>query len=91
MLDEGLEPFEIPNLWIPTYEGEADTFVDITETIDLKIEALRCHKSQIHDWPVDDWIRERAKERGAAGGMEYAESFRTFRLKTDEEKAEKDE
>jgi LmbE family N-acetylglucosaminyl deacetylase len=83
LLDEGLEPFEIRYLWIPTYEGEADTFVDITETIERKIEALRSHKSQIHDEPVDEWIRKRAKERGAAQGLEYAESFRTFRLRED--------
>jgi len=84
LLDEGLEPFEIRYLWIPTYEGEADTFIDIAETIETKIEALRCHKSQIHDWPVDEWIRRRAKERGAAHGLEYAESFRTFRLREED-------
>lgn len=81
LLDERLEPFEIRHLWIPTYGLEADTFIDITDTIETKIEALRCHKSQIHDWPVDEWIRQRAKERGAAQGLEYAESFRTFRLR----------
>ena len=88
LLDEGLEPFEIKNLWISAYEGDADTYVDITTTIETKIEALRCHKSQIHEWPVDEWIRERAKERGAQAGVEYAESYRTFRLVTDEEKEE---
>ncbi len=91
LLDQGMEPFEIPNLWIPTYEGEADTFVDITDTIDLKIEALGCHKSQIHDMPVDDWIRKRAKERGAARGMEYAESFRTFDFSREHEDREEEE
>jgi LmbE family N-acetylglucosaminyl deacetylase len=84
LLDEGLEPFEIRFLWIPAYEGDADTFVDITDTIERKIEALRCHKSQIHDWPVDEWIRKRAKERGADQGLEYAESFRTFRLREED-------
>jgi LmbE family N-acetylglucosaminyl deacetylase len=91
LLVEGFEPFEIPNLWIPAYEGDADTFVDITDTVELKIEALRCHKSQIHDWPVDEWIRRRAKERGAPRGLEYAESFRTFRLQErDEDEEEKE-
>jgi LmbE family N-acetylglucosaminyl deacetylase len=90
LIDEGYEPFEIPNLWIGSFGGEADTFIDITETIDRKIEALQCHKSQIRDWPVADWIRARAKERGALAGMEYAESFRTFKLWRDEEKAERD-
>lgn len=84
LLDEGLEPFEIPHLWIPTYEGDADTFIDISDTMETKIQALRCHKSQIHDWPVDEWIGERAGQRGAAHGMEYAESFRTFRLRDEE-------
>jgi LmbE family N-acetylglucosaminyl deacetylase len=90
LLDEGFEPFEIPSLWIGAFEGQADTFVDISETIDLKIQALRCHRSQIHDWPVDEWIRSRAKERGAVKGMDYAESFMTFKLWRDEEKAERD-
>jgi LmbE family N-acetylglucosaminyl deacetylase len=81
LLDEGLEPFEIPFLWVPTWGEGADTYVDITETIETKIEALRCHRSQIHDEPVDEWIKSRAKERGAPRGLEYAESFRTFRLR----------
>jgi LmbE family N-acetylglucosaminyl deacetylase len=83
LLDEGFEPFEIPYMWIPTWGDHADKFVDITDTIEAKIQALQCHKSQIHDWPVGDWIRSRAKERGAPQGIEYAESFRTFRLRED--------
>jgi LmbE family N-acetylglucosaminyl deacetylase len=89
--DEGIEPFEIRHMWIPTWGEDADTFVDISETIDKKIEALRCHKSQIHDWPVDDWIRQRAKERGTPRGLEFAEAFRTFRLRQDEDEAETEE
>lgn len=84
LLEEGLEPFEIRQLWIPTYEGDADSFVDITDTIEAKIQALRCHKSQIMDWPVDDWIRERAGKRGEPRGMQFAEAFRTFRLRDEE-------
>jgi len=84
LLEEGLEPFEIPNLWIPTYDRDADTFIDITETIETKIQALRCHKSQIHDWPVDEWIRERARKRGEARGLDYAETFRTFKFRDEE-------
>lgn len=87
LLDEGFEPFEIPRLWIPAWEGDADTFVDISASIDKKIEALRCHRSQIGDEPVDDWIRERAKQRGEPHGYAFAESYRTFRL-TDEARAE---
>jgi LmbE family N-acetylglucosaminyl deacetylase len=88
---EGIEPFEIPNLWMPVWGEDADTFIDITETIETKIAALRCHKSQIGDWPVDDWIRQRAKERGATRGMEFAETFRTFRLRETAEDADSEE
>jgi LmbE family N-acetylglucosaminyl deacetylase len=88
---EGIEPFEIPNLWMPVWGGDDDTFIDITETIETKIAALRCHKSQIGDWPVDDWIRQRAKERGATRGMEFAETFRTFRLRETAEDADSEE
>jgi LmbE family N-acetylglucosaminyl deacetylase len=84
LLDEGFEPFEIRHVWIPTWD-DADTYVDITETIETKIEALRCHQSQIHDMPVDDWIRSRAKESGAERSLEYAECYRTFRLREDPE------
>jgi LmbE family N-acetylglucosaminyl deacetylase len=84
LLDEGFEPFEIRYLWIPTWDGSVDTYVDISETIETKIEALRCHKSQIHDWPVDEWIRERAQKRGEAGGVPFAETFRTFKLRDDD-------
>jgi LmbE family N-acetylglucosaminyl deacetylase len=84
LLDEGLEPFEIRYLWIPTYDGTVNTYVDISETIEAKIEALRCHKSQIHDWPVDEWIRERARSRGEPAGLDFAESFRSFKLREED-------
>jgi LmbE family N-acetylglucosaminyl deacetylase len=83
LLEEGLEPFEIPNLWMPVWAEDEETAVDVSDTIEAKVEALRCHKSQIHDWPVDEWVKARAKERGAPHGFAYAETFRTFRLKDD--------
>jgi LmbE family N-acetylglucosaminyl deacetylase len=75
LLDEGLEPFEVPNLWLAV--EEPDTFVDITKTIDLKLEALRAHVSQDVD-DAEDWVRERAREHGKQAGVEYAEAFRAF-------------
>jgi LmbE family N-acetylglucosaminyl deacetylase len=89
LLDEGYEPFEIKHLWITTTSSDADTHVDIGETIETKIEALRCHASQIHDWPVDEWIRARAGELGERFGVRYAETFRTFTFWRDEEKRDR--
>ena len=76
LLGEGFEPFEVPNLWLGS--EEADTYVDITETLDIKLKALACHESQVKNMPYEDWIRRRAGELGSVAGMEYAEGFRTF-------------
>jgi LmbE family N-acetylglucosaminyl deacetylase len=80
LLEQGLEPFEVPNLWLVA--EEADTYVDITKTIDVKIEALRAHESQgVED--AEPWVRERARELGERGGFEYAEAFRAFSFTED--------
>jgi LmbE family N-acetylglucosaminyl deacetylase len=84
LLDEGLEPFEIRNVWIPTWDADVDTFIDIGETIETKLQALHAHESQLRDERVDEWVRQRAKERGAPQGLAYAESYRTFRLREDD-------
>ncbi|HEY3263967.1 MAG TPA: PIG-L deacetylase family protein [Actinomycetota bacterium] len=81
LLEEGLEPFEIPNLWLVA--EEADTYVDITKTIDVKIQSLAAHRSQQTEASAPR-VRERARELGERAGYEYAEGFRTFEL-TDEE------
>jgi LmbE family N-acetylglucosaminyl deacetylase len=84
LLDEGFEPFEPPFVWLGAEDG--DTCIDITGTIDTKIEALGRHESQLESMP--DWaefVRSRAKEIGAAAGMDYAEAFKVFTLKPPEE------
>jgi LmbE family N-acetylglucosaminyl deacetylase len=45
---EGLEPWTVPEIWI-TATSEPDTFVDTTDVIDRKLEALRSHVSQHPD------------------------------------------
>jgi LmbE family N-acetylglucosaminyl deacetylase len=58
---------EDPNYW-----------VDITDTFDTKIKALRCHKSQIgrRDFPkVYEWLKERAAKAAEGRGFKLAEEF----------------
>lgn len=82
LLEEGLEPFEVHHLWLSA--EEADTFVDITETMELKLEALRRHASQ-GAGEAEDWVRERAREVGEAAGLELAEGFKAFVLRDEDE------
>lgn len=82
LLDEGFEPFEIPNLWLGA--EEPDIYVDITKTIDVKLESLAQHRSQQGEASAP-WVRERGRQLGEAGGVEYAEGFRTFALREEEE------
>jgi LmbE family N-acetylglucosaminyl deacetylase len=51
-------------------------WVDITETIDKKIAALRCHVSQVGDRDMDPFMRARGRAVGQERGMLYAEAFR---------------
>ncbi len=78
LLEEGLEPFEVPNLWLSAMD-EGDGFVDIVATIEKKLDALACHASQ-HDneGEMREQVRGWAKAVGERAGLEYAEAFRTF-------------
>jgi LmbE family N-acetylglucosaminyl deacetylase len=64
---------------------ESDLFVNIESTIDLKIEALRAHVSQMKDWDPEPLIKEWAAERGKGKEMVYAEGFRVVTLVSDED------
>lgn len=44
--DEGLEPFTVPEFWVMSHRDAAHV-VDITDTLDRKIAALREHASQV--------------------------------------------
>lgn len=82
LLEEGFEPHKVSGLWLATSDG-ADTYVDIGDTIDLKIESLHRHRSQMVNMgmgDVDDRIRKWAADVGTEGGVKYAEAFRTFEL-----------
>lgn len=79
LLDEGFEPHDVPALWLAG--SDADTYIDISGTMDRKLAALACHVSQNDADPgVEDRVRERARSYGERAGLEYAEAYRTFRF-----------
>lgn len=84
LVDEGIEPFEVPNLWLSS--AEPDTYVDITETIEIKLKALAEHVSQLGP-DTGPRVRERAQQMGEQAGYPFAEAFKAFRFVDDEEEA----
>jgi LmbE family N-acetylglucosaminyl deacetylase len=77
---DGLEAHRVREVWLFGTESP-DVVVDVTETIEAKLEALRAHASQTRDWPrTEARVRERARTTGAAFGLEYAEAFKRLEL-----------
>ncbi len=59
---------------------EPNTWVDVTETIEQKIAALKHHTSQMGDWDPTEMIREWGAEVGKEKGLAHAESYRVITL-----------
>jgi len=73
---EGLEAWTVPLLFI-WGAAEPNYFVDVTDTVDCKIEALSRHASQFSEPErLQRFVRERMKKSGEEHGVEYAETFR---------------
>lgn len=79
LLDEGLLPHNVKRLYIHGHE-KVDTWVNISDTIEIKIEALKKHVSQGDTHDVDDWIRKWAEEEGREKRLKYAEAYRVMIL-----------
>ena len=77
LLEEGLDPHKVKEalFWGADNPNHRS---DITKTFDIKLAALRCHKSQIgYDLAPDleKWLRQRAKEMAKGENFELAEAF----------------
>ena len=84
--DEGLEPHKTATILFWGTEL-ADTYVDISDSFDAKVEALMAHKSQMGERSPEEikgFVSERAREAGSTASeqLPIAESFRkvTFRI-----------
>jgi LmbE family N-acetylglucosaminyl deacetylase len=49
-----------------SFADPADTWIDVTATMDRKIEALKCHASQMGDWDPTEMVRTWAAESAKA-------------------------
>ncbi len=81
---DGLEPHKVGEILMWGTEA-SDTFVDITETIDLKIAALLKHATQVagagSDRDVEEFVKANASRMGQRAEMPYAESFRAIQYR----------
>lgn len=80
---EGFEPHKVKEVYVGG-SNTPDVWIDVEDTIDLKVEALLAHESQISPERREgfrDLIRERAGVLGAPQGLKYAESYKYFRLR----------
>jgi LmbE family N-acetylglucosaminyl deacetylase len=84
LADEGLSGHKVNYVYV-NWGAENNVYIDISDTIDLKIDALRQHKSQLGEWDPEERIREWNSEVGKKVGFDYAEAFRRITLKPIEE------
>jgi LmbE family N-acetylglucosaminyl deacetylase len=79
LLDEGLEPHEVKQVFIHGSE-RPDTYVDIAEFLDVKVTALRAHKSQMGEWDPKELLTQWAREQGKRRRLAAAEAYRRMTL-----------
>jgi LmbE family N-acetylglucosaminyl deacetylase len=84
LLAAGYEPHDVRRLYIHGTE-HPNTWVNITDTMELKIQALQQHASQIDPNEVGQWMTQWAAEDAKDHDMKYAESFRVMILRKDDE------
>ena len=71
---EGLQAHKPRKVYVTGW-SQTDLYVNITETIDVKVAALRAHSSQMGDWDPEPRIKEWAAERARGKEMQFAEGF----------------
>lgn len=81
LLASGYEPHKVGEVWLAGAE-DSNYKSDITATFELKVRAIRCHRSQVGDDFTDRLERIQARASAAAEGEDFplAESFRRIEI-----------
>ncbi len=84
LAEEGLTAHKPRKVYVNVWSDHADVYVNIEETIDVKIAALRAHKSQMGEWDPTQQIKEWSSSAAQGKEMLYAEAYRVVTLESDE-------
>ena len=82
--DEGLEPHKTGTILFWGTE-QADTTIDISDSMDAKFKAVSAHQSQMGGrttQEIEEFIKERAQVFEGGSGKEYVEAFRKITFRT---------
>jgi LmbE family N-acetylglucosaminyl deacetylase len=77
LIEEGLMPHKVKKILFFGTE-DINFRMDIADTFHMKLEALRCHKSQIDQLGIPDlekWLRQRCRIMAEGSDFELAEAF----------------
>ena len=76
LLKEGLQPHKVKEVWLWASE-DPNYRLDVTDTYDIKVAALRCHQSQVGSRPPEmfEWLKERSRMMAEGENFELAEAF----------------
>lgn len=79
----GAGPAHLPGVLYLSGTLEPDVWVDITEVVERKAQAVACHASQVGE--PGEWLRTVVRQRAEAGGrragVRYAEGYRRLQLR----------
>lgn len=74
-LEDGLLPHKVFDVYLWGAE-EPNTWIDISDVFEVKVAAIRCHKTQVRDPEgVEKRVRERSERVAEGHGMVMAEAF----------------
>jgi LmbE family N-acetylglucosaminyl deacetylase len=80
MFDEGLMPHQITDIYLCAAVAP-NLRIDVTSTIDRKIDAMRCHHSQVADPErLDEMMRTMTRMAAGDTAMTYAEQYHFLRI-----------
>jgi len=74
LLTDGYEPHKVATILLINFDT-SNFSVDITDTFQVKMDAMKAHVSQFGDLEESTWLRDMALRQGQRAGFDLAESF----------------